>query len=263
MSATIAPAAPAVVPAIVRGVRVEALKLRTTPALWLTLGLTAAFSVIAAVTAIELAGHSGAAALGTTDNVSHALSVGALTSMVMLVLGILCTAGENRHRTVVGTYLGQPLRERVLVSKLLLIAALGALVGFVSFGIALAVVVPLYSSKGVHHLPVDVTSLWIGSVLVSACYGLLGVALGALTRNTVAAIIGAILWVQAIEVGILQAAVPSLAKWLPTGAGVSLTSAGSDVQDLLAPGVAALVLVGWAAVLCVGASRISVSRDVG
>lgn len=245
-----------------RLISIEFLKLRTTWGVYVSLGLTVALTLVSVVTNIELAGSNGAPAVGTVDNVSKTLGVAAVTSTVMLILGILSMAGEYRHRTILGTYLAEPKRGRVIVAKLVTMGLLGAVVGAVAFGLALAEAVPLYASKGFHDLPVDIGQLWIGSILASACYGLLGVALGALTRNTVAAIVGGLVWTQIVEVLILQALVPSLAKWLPTGAAVALTSAGTNVTNLLAPTVAALVLVGWAAVLSFGAAKLTVSREV-
>jgi hypothetical protein len=134
--------------------------------------------------------------------------------------------------------------------------------GAATFGLALGIAKVLYAAKGIQHLPVDIPRLWLGAVLGTACYGLLGVALGALSRNTVGAIIGSIVWVFVIEVGILQPALPSLAKWLPTGAAVAITSGGSDASQLLAPGTAALVLVGWTAALSIIAARFSLSRAI-
>jgi ABC-2 type transport system permease protein len=243
-------------------VRVELLKLRTTPAVYVTLALTALLTVISVLTTILLAGRQGTAALGSTENVAKVLAIGALTSTVMLVLGILIMAGEDRHRTILGAYLGEPRRGRVLLAKLITAGAVGAVGGAVSFGLALAVAVPLYSAKGVHHLPVHIASLWLGTILITACYGLLGVALGALTRNTVGAIIGALVWVTVIEVTLLQPLIPAFAKWLPTGAGVALTNASSARSDLLPPAVAALVLVAWAVLICLTASRITLHREL-
>lgn len=130
------------------------------------------------------------------------------------------------------------------------------------FGLALAVAVPLYAARGVHHLPVGVGALWLGTILITACYGLLGVALGALTRNTVSAIIGALVWVGVIELALLQPLLPALAKWLPTGAGVALTSSDPTGKNLLPAGTAALVLVGWAAVVSLLSSRITLRREL-
>ena len=118
------------------------------------------------------------------------------------------------------------------MAKLVTAALVGAVGGAVIFGLDLAIALPVYAARGVHHLPVDVASLWIGTTLLTACFGLLGVALGALTRNTVAAIIGALVWAAVIELAVLQPLFPSLAKWLPTGAAVSLTTA-TDHSALL------------------------------
>jgi ABC-2 type transport system permease protein len=245
-----------------RLIEIESLKLRTTWGIYVSLGITAFLTLVSVVTNIELAGKSGAPALGTVDNVSKTLSVAAVSSTVMLIMGILLMAGEYRHRTILGTYLGEPRRGRVVAAKLVAVGLLGAVVGAVTFGLALGEAIPLYAAKGIHDLPVDVPQMWVGAILTSACYGLLGVALGALTRNTVGAIVGGLIWTQVVEVVILQPLVPSLAKWLPTGAGVALTSAGKDVAHLLPPGVAALVLLGWAAVMSVLAARFTVSREI-
>jgi len=104
--------------------------------------------------------------------------------------------------------------------------------------------------------------MWWGAVLASGCFGMLGVALGAAARHTVGAIIGAIIWVQVIEVAVLQPSVPSLAKWLPAGAGVALTSSGKETASLLSPGAAALVLIAWAVVLTSISADVSLSREV-
>ncbi len=211
---------------------------------------------------ILLAGKNGAPALGSVETVNKVFSVAALSTMVALAMGIVMVAGEYRHRTIVGSYLAEPRRSRVVVAKLVTAAGLGAVTGAVAFGLAVVVGVPMLFAKGVHHLPVDATRMWCGAVLASGCFGMLGVALGAAARHPVGAIVGAIIWVQIIEVGVLQPSVPSLAKWLPTGAGVALTSAGKDAASLLAPGPAALVLVAWAAVVTAISAKVSLSREV-
>jgi ABC-2 type transport system permease protein len=111
--------------------------------------------------------------------------------------------------------------------------------GALAFGLALAIAVPWYAAKGVHVLPVSVPALWAGATVAGACYRLLGVALGALTRNTIAAVLGGLAWVQIVEVGLLQHFVPALAKWLPTGAAVAITTPCQPGPDrALRPGPA-------------------------
>jgi ABC-2 type transport system permease protein len=245
-----------------RLISIEILKLRTTPALYVSTAIVAVLTVASVISNILLAGRSGAPPLGSVDNVAKVLSVAAVSTIVAMTMGIIVLAGEYRTRTILGTYLAEPRRGRVLVAKLVTITGFSALLGALTFGLALAVAKVLYSAKGVHHLPVDVPRLWIGAILGTACYGLLGVALGALTRNTVGAIIGGIVWVFVIEVGILQPAFPSVAKWLPTGAAVAITSGGSDASKFLPPVAAALVLLGWTVVLSGIAARFTLSRAV-
>jgi ABC-2 type transport system permease protein len=239
--------------------RVELRKLRTTPMLYVALGLTVALTVISVVTTLLLAGHQGTAAIGSKANVVKVLNVGSVSSMVMLIVGILVIGGEHRYRTIIGTYLAEPRRGRILVAKLLVTGVLGMLVGAGTFGLALAIALPVYASRGVHHLPVDVSAMWLGTALASACYAMLGVALGSVTRNTVAAVIGALIWVQLVEVALLQPLIPSIAKWLPTGAGVALTGQGND---LLPPALAAVVLIAWAVALAFTAAQFSLRREV-
>jgi ABC-type transport system involved in multi-copper enzyme maturation permease subunit len=241
--------------------RIELRKLSTTPALYVSVALTAALSVASVVSGILLAGRSGTPALGTTANVGKTLSVAALASMVMLVLGILASAGEYRHRTIVSTVLAEPVRGRILLAKLGVLAGLGVVLGTLTFGLALAIATPMYSARGVTHLPVDLAEMWLGAALASGCYALLGVALGALTRNTVGAVIGGLAWVQLVEVGLLQNVWPAVGRWLPTGAAVAVTGPGLS-PALLTPGVAALVLTGWVVVLAAIATRVSLRRDV-
>lgn len=245
-----------------RLIRIELLKLRTTPAAWVAMALTAALTVISVFTTITLAGRPGTEPVGSPANVSKVLAVAVVTATAMLILGIMISAGEDRHRTSLTTFLAEPRRARVLLAKLITAALTGAAGGAVTFALALGVALPLYAARGVHHLPVDVGSLWLGTTLMTACFGLLGVALGALTRNTVAAIIGALIWVAIVEVAILQPLAPGLAKWLPAGAGRALTSTGPGQPAHLGLLAAALVLTGWAALVSVIASRITLRREL-
>jgi len=241
--------------------RIELRKLTTTPAMYVSAGIVALFTVLSVAAGILLAGQQGTPPLGSEPNVTKTLSIAALSSMVMLVLGILATAGEFRQRTIMWTFLAEPRRGRVLASKLAVLGAVGAAMGALAFGLALAIAVPWYAAKGIHVLPVSVPSLWAGATVAGACYGLLGVALGALTRNTIAAVLGGLAWVQIIEVGVLQHFVPALAKWLPTGAAVAITTPG-QTHGLLPWGVATLVLTGWALALALVATRMSLRREL-
>ena len=105
------------------------------------------------------------------------------------------------------------------------------------------------------------SSLGLGTTLSGACYGLLGVAVGALARNTVAAVIGGIVWIQVVEVAVLENAAPSIAKWLPVGAARGLTAVGSSLHVLSRP-ISATVLVVWATGLVLLAGALSTRREL-
>ena len=122
-----------------RLVRIEFLKLRTTPAIWITLVLTALLSAVPAAVTILFAGHGENPPLDSVETIASVFAVGAFTSVAMLVMGILIAAGEDRHRTNLATFLGEPRRERVLAAKLLAAGVLGAAVGAFAFGLAAAV----------------------------------------------------------------------------------------------------------------------------
>jgi ABC-2 type transport system permease protein len=227
-----------------------------------TAGVIAGLTLISCVVTILLAGQNGAAPLGSASNVSKVLAVGAATSVGMLLLGITISAGEDRYRTVVQTYLAQPRRGQVLVAKLVTGAVVGAALGAAAFLFDLAFAVPLFAVKGVHHLPINVAEIGAGTVLATACFGLLGVSIGALTRNTVVSIVAALVWVGIIELAILQPAFPTVGEWLPAAASKALTNLGQNDPGLLNPAVAAVVLAGWGVALSLIASQVTVRREV-
>jgi ABC-2 type transport system permease protein len=99
----------------------EIRKLTTVPSPWLVF----AFGQV-----LVLVGVSGTLARGDTDHTAVRGAVGhiGLVAVVALVVGILCVAGEYRHRTIVDAYLTTPRRNRVILAKLVVVLLAG--VGF-------------------------------------------------------------------------------------------------------------------------------------
>ena len=64
-----------------------------------------------------VAGKNGAPRLGTDAAVYQMLKLGAITCMVMLILGILAAGSEFRHRTIIPALLATPHRGRVFAVK--------------------------------------------------------------------------------------------------------------------------------------------------
>jgi ABC-2 type transport system permease protein len=210
-----------------------------------------------------VAGKSGAPRLGTDASTDQMLKIGSVSGVVMLILGILAAGSEFRHRTIVPVLLATPHRARVFAVKVAVIAVLGAVFCAVLFGLGLGTVILELSAHGLHRLPAGVASLYVGAVIASACFGMIGVALGVLIRNTIGAIVAAIAWTLFVEQVILAAVVPHIEKWLPTAAAIGLTNApGPDPSRVLSPVTAGLVLTGYAIALLVAASRTTMRRDV-
>jgi ABC-2 type transport system permease protein len=208
-----------------------------------------------------VAGRPGQHALGSTADTYQMLKIGVVAVVVMLILGILAAGGEFRHRTIVPSLLATPQRARVFAVKVAVIALFGAVLGAVIFCLDLGTVITVLAAHGMHHLPAEVGRMYLGTVIASAAFGMIGVAVGALTRNTVGAIVAAIAWALFIEEITLNTVAPSLEKWLPVGASIGLTNPPGP--GVLAPVAAGAVLAGYAVAMLVVASRTTIPRDVG
>jgi ABC-type transport system involved in multi-copper enzyme maturation permease subunit len=244
-----------------RLIRAELRKLFTTRWWWVTIIATLAMGPVSAVTS-ALSSTRTTGSLGSPAAIHHVLATAALTSMVMLAMGIAATAGEYRHSTSIPTFLITPRRRDVIIAKVLTIGMVGGALGAITFGLSLAAAVPALSSKGVHHLAGDTAQMWIGCTVVSAAYGALGTAIGALARSTMAAMVAAFTWAYFVEATFLDTVFPSLGKWLPTGANIAVTHTTEHPGDLLNPPVAAAVLALWTAALTLTALRVATRREV-
>jgi hypothetical protein len=241
--------------------RAELRKLFTTRALPVSFAIAIVLAIGSVIIDAMVAGKNGAAPLGTDASVYEMLKFGAITCVVMLILGILAAGSEFRHRTIIPVLLATPHRGRIFAVKVAVVCGLGAAFSALVFGLGLGTVVLELSAHGIHHLPAGIVSLYVGTVISSACFGMIGVALGALTRNTIGAIVAAIAWALFVEQVILNAVVPGIEKWLPTGAAMGLTSTPGHGHSL-SPAVAGAVLAGYAIALLVTASRTTMRRDV-
>jgi ABC-2 type transport system permease protein len=107
----------------------------------------------------------------------------------------------------------------------------------------------------------------VGGIIASGIWGIIGVGVGALLRNQVAAVVGIVLYRFLIE-GILSAIpkVQNAYPYLPGGATTSLLQ-GADTADgapftLLSPWVGGVLLLGYGLVFAVLGTMLTVRRDV-
>ena len=112
-------------------VRAELLKLRTTRALWVALGVVVVFSaplpLVIAVNpdGIELPKLTPA---GLAEMVRAPAS---LAGGAVLLVGLLSAAGEFRHHTVLTTRLVEPRQLQVFVAKMLAAGMVGLVFGLI------------------------------------------------------------------------------------------------------------------------------------
>ena len=132
--------------------------------------------------------------------------------MAMFILGVLVVAGEYRQRTILQTFLAEPRRGRVVFAKLITTGALGALAARGGLRSHCGGRGPAVRGQGRAPPAGRCHLAWARDGAQRRLLRPSRVAIGALTRNTVAAIIAGLIWIQLVEVGILENAVPSIAN---------------------------------------------------
>jgi hypothetical protein len=247
---------------IVRLTRAELRKLATPWTFPITLALSAGLAVINVIVTAATAGQHGRPALGSTASTGQMLNLGAIICMAMLGLGIIASGGEYRHKTIIPAVLVAPRRSALVAAKVIGISVAGAMLSVLTFGLGLGAAAAQLAAHHLHPFPADTGRLLAGSVIAGTLFGVIGVALGYITRSTTAAVLGAIGWVFFAEMAILHTAAPHLAKWLVTGAAVALTSGAAPGGGTLNPYAATGVLTAYAIALLAVAARLVLRRDV-
>jgi ABC-2 type transport system permease protein len=248
-------------------VRAELIKLRTVRMpIWLL--LTALGFVILLVTVTVPTDNSpgNTLSLHDPDLLARTLGVGAGGGwVIMLVLGILAFTQELRFGTATSTFLLTPVRDRVLVAKALALVVVGLL--FAAATITLDVVLSLVLIRargGTTIWSAQVAEVLAATVLLMALSGPIGVAVGALVRNQIAAVVGALVWLLVVE-QLLIALFPAIGRWTPGGAAAGMLQLGREATthgDLLPAWAGGLVLVAYATVIGLLASAVTLRRDI-
>jgi ABC-type transport system involved in multi-copper enzyme maturation permease subunit len=242
--------------------RAEFRKLMASRTYLIGLALSVGLAVIAVAVDAAVAGKTGQPALGTVASTNKMLKLGSVCCVAMLVLGIIASGGEYRHKTIIPAMLAAPRRGIQVAAKVIGITVAGAVLTTLTFGSGLAVAVAELSAHHIHHLPADTGTLFWGSVVTGTLFGVIGVALGYVTRSTVAAVVSAVGWVIFVELVILHTIAPHLAKWLVTGAASVLTDPSVLASKALTPATAVAVVSAYAVVLVAAASGLVLRRDV-
>lgn len=241
-------------------IRSEFRKLTTVRAPWL---------LLAAGPLITVAGISGLVASGghlhDPAMQSKAFSHVGLAAIFTLVFGTLAVAGEYRHGTIIDTYLSFPGRRAVIAAKLAVYGLVGAAAGLVSSVTAVVVTAAWWASKGA-SFQLSTADTWRtlgGGLAANVAFAAIGVGLGAVIRNLVAAVAAALAWIALAEGIVGQLLGAGLARWLPFYASESLDRANlTTATGLLPQWGGGLVLLGYAAIFAVAGVLTTLNRDV-
>jgi ABC-2 type transport system permease protein len=247
---------------VIRLVASEVLKLRTTRLVYGLLAATLALAVVGTLATVAMSGEVAQTfPLDSAEGVRNVFSNAGAGSIFVLVLGILGMTSEFRHNTVTETFLVTPTRGQVVAAKLVTYSVTGLVFALLAVAVTIAAALPALGSEGVDVSLGDVAGVLAGVVVVTAVYGLLGVALGSLIRNSTAAVVVALAWSFVVE-GLVVGLVPDVGRWFPGGAASALSGQSLPGSELLAPVVAAAVLIAYAAVFAWAGNRFVVRGDV-
>ena len=248
---------------MIRLIRAEFTKLRTTRLIYGLAAAMAAFAVLTVVAGIADAGRTEGNPLAVGRQPAHArrrpgdAAVGRRPAA-----GILGMAGEFRHQTVTQTFLVTPDRGRVVAAKLVAYPLAGIALALAILAFTAAVAIGWLAAKGITPSLLDARlgRVLLGAVLAAGLCGLVGVGVAALVRNQVAALVGVAVWVLLVE-GLLMSLlnIPSLGKWLPSAAAAALTNPGGAQLSRLA---GTLLLAGYGLALALAGTRLVVRRDI-
>jgi ABC-2 type transport system permease protein len=182
--------------------------------------------------------------------------------ILLMLLGIVGAAGEYRHRTAAPAALAAGRdRGQVLAGRAAAYALTGAAVATLALAVTFAIGVPLLGDEPGPALDGgDLVLIGAGTVLAAAISAIMGVAVGALARNQVAAVIGTLLLLF-VAMPLLQLVSQTLFELTPF---VSATSvAGDTAAENLSWGGALLVLLAWTLPVTAAAIITERRRDVG
>ncbi|WP_336630604.1 MULTISPECIES: ABC transporter permease subunit [unclassified Microbacterium] len=258
-----------------------------TTSMWWILGIV--LFVYVGLTAGGLAGTFGALASGalpsgmsntpalpaeTLPPIIYSIAT-AVGYVFPLLIGTILVTGEFRHKTLTPTFLATPRRGVALTGKVVAGAVMGVLYGALAIVAAVGLGAALLAVFGVDtQLGRGDTWAMIGRMAIAfVLWVLVGIGVGTLVRNQIAAVVGVIAFTQFLEpilrtVGAFVDGVSGITRLLPGSASDALVGAsiytgmGAQSGDALPWWAGGLLLLGYAVVFLVVGWLVSWRRDV-
>ncbi len=246
-----------------RLVSAEWLKLRSTRTTLALVGSVLALIVLISLLA-TLTGDPD------TDNFSAVdlLGISGFAQAFALVIGILAVTTEFRHGTITPTLIASPDKTKLVLAKLITNVLAGALLGLLAIGLCATIVLVGLGARDIDTGVDggDVVKIIVGQTIAGGLWAAIGVGLGALVRNQVGAIVGALIFTFVGEplLGIIPAGIgDAIQKYGPSGASNGLatleTQNTGDVLDQVPGG---LLLAAYAAVFVIAGILALRKRDI-
>jgi ABC-2 type transport system permease protein len=244
---------------MIRVVSSELLKLRTTRTFYGLAGAAVGLVMLAVVLVLALTDS----AFDESDVRSLLSSAGA-AGLMMLILGVVFSAGEYRHGTIASTLLVTPVRLRVATGQALACGLAGAAISFVAAALTAVVALPWLGAKDAASLSSgEVLGIFAGGILYGALAAAFGAGLGALLRNQVVGVVLVLVFLFVVDP--MTALIEGYDKFSLTGLQTSITGGSEEDfggDDLLPFGVATLIWLGYTAVLVGAAALLTSRRDI-
>ena len=243
-----------------RLVAAELFKLRTTRTFAAMVGATVALLLLILVLTLVLSDTF------STENAVRSLkSSASISGLFMLILGVVAGAGEYRHGTIASTLLVTPNRLRAVSAQTLGVAGAGLAVGLACVALSAAIGLPWLSAKDAATLSTgELIALFGGCAVYTALAAAFGVALGALVRNQVAAVVVVLIFLFVVDPAI-AALVEEYGKFSLSGLSSAISGGSPDDapnDELLPQGVAMLVWAGYTVLVAMGAALLTARRDI-
>lgn len=231
------------------------------------------FGILLTSDTVETTGGPGGIPTGDSVQIANSVYTAGLSVgyLLMLTIGVIQIGSEYRHSTITSTFLATPRRATAMLAKVAALLVVGTGYGVVSLLGSVSVGALTLNLRGADAFPsVEVLRTIALSLLVLGLWALIGLGVGILIPNQVAALlIGVgVAWIVEPLVGLAIKAwdfgQEHVAPYLPSEATNAIVNAVQNSPDdvRLSWWAAAITLALWAAVLSGIGILLTVRRDV-